>query len=213
MQHFRPARRAELVAVALVLLVVFSYAFVYNSRNKPVLPPEMLGSSSAQASPIEDVPEDEVVVQETVVDPLINEAREVATAYFRPRIIQCGDSYYFYETNWLSEVKGTYGLGVTGAPPAQRAISLVDSLNGVRQSPLLWSGEVQVRLDAHHIAASEGGAIEPTSFQTDWKEFQTLTYKIEKHPSGWKVLTNLWEITCVDVERVLATGRRGRNVR
>jgi hypothetical protein len=206
MPRFRPARRSELVAVALVLLVVFGYAIIYNSRNKPVLPPEMMGSSSAAPSPFEQT------VQETDVDPLISEAREAATAYFRPRIIQCGDSYYFYETNWLSEAKGSYGIGVSGAPPARRVISLADSLNGVRQSALLWTGEVQVRLDAHHIAASEGGAIAPTSDQAEWKEFQTLTYKMEKHPSGWKVLTNLWEITCADVERILATGRRGRNV-
>lgn len=205
MPKFRPARPVELIALGAVLLVVFTFGAVYNHRHRGGLPPEM----GAPVNNLSQAAGEEF--SESEVDPVAAEAQGTAEAYLRKRIIHCGDSYYFYTTNWLSEIKGSYRISVSGSPPARREISLADSLNGVRQSPLLWEGEVAVAMDAYHVAASEGGAIIPTSFQTDWKQNGRLSYKIEKHPSGWKVLSDLWEITCDDVNHVLATGQRGRN--
>jgi hypothetical protein len=143
------------------------------------------------------------------LDVLFAEAQATAERYFRNRIIRCGDSYYFYRTNWLSEGKGEMAITASGAPPERRVITLADSLNGARQSPLLWEGTVTIAMDVLHTAASEKGAIAPTSFQTAWKQHQAFSYPLRKDESGWQMQSDLWEITCADVDRVLTTGRRG----
>jgi len=148
----------------LLVVAVVAVGLVFYRPKDPSGAPQGLAPGIALPlvgtnEPSAPAPEQQTAGEDSPVDPLYQEAQQAAEDYFRPRIIQCGDSRYFYQTNWLSEAKGNHDVSASGAPPARREITLADSLNGVRQSPLSWDGTAILHFDALHVAASEHGAI------------------------------------------------------